>query len=151
MPFLWHIPGRAKHPTNERECMIIYAINPIDLNWEHLKTVEETVINLMNGRGDRMLEDSWMELLTSMIYDWVTVQTEAKASRGWEGDFRRPEGVLWLPCDMEFRYAFVWKQDNNGTTFIASPIELPWLKEEECDTGVVNLKASDRVKPKGKV
>jgi hypothetical protein len=34
---------------------------------------------------------------------------------------------MWLPYDTEFAYGFVWKQDNNGTTFVASPVPMPWL------------------------
>jgi hypothetical protein len=28
-----------------------------------------------------------------------------------------------------FEFGLAWKQDNNGTTFVLSPIELPHLKE----------------------
>ncbi len=47
---------------------------------------------------------------------------------GWEGDFRGEPRVLWLPDENCFRHAFVWKQDNNGMTFVVSPHRLPWLK-----------------------
>ena len=40
------------------------------------------------------------------------------ARHGWEGDFREPARVLWLPEEGSpaFTHAFVWKQDHNGTT-----------------------------------
>lgn len=41
---------------------------------------------------------------------------------GWEGDARSAEcGVFLIPGDTSFDVAFVWKQDNNGTCFVASP------------------------------
>jgi hypothetical protein len=29
--------------------------------------------------------------------------------------------------ELEVGYAFVWKQDNNGSTFVLSPVPLPYL------------------------
>lgn len=49
----------------------------------------------------------------------------------WEGDIAAGPFVFTIP-DPDFssyREGFVWKQDNNGTSFIASPSPLPWLKE----------------------
>jgi len=51
-------------------------------------------------------------------------------SIGWEGDFRQGPYVSAIPagdseCHSELLIA--WKQDNNGTTFIASPFALPWM------------------------
>jgi hypothetical protein len=50
---------------------------------------------------------------------------------GWEGDFSFPARVLWLleEGSNAFAYAFVWKQDHNGTTYVVSPYPLPWLGE----------------------
>ena len=54
--------------------------------------------------------------------------------RVWGGDIRTGETiyVFALPpsgqeCGMDV--GFVWKQDNNGTTFVLSPRRLPWLDE----------------------
>jgi hypothetical protein len=50
----------------------------------------------------------------------------------WEGDahdlrvFGLPD-----PDSHQMDYGVVWKQGNNGTTFICSPFELPWLREGE--------------------
>jgi hypothetical protein len=50
---------------------------------------------------------------------------------GWEGDIREGPYVIGLPVqqgDGGDTYIILgWKQDNNGETFIASPVELPWL------------------------
>lgn len=51
---------------------------------------------------------------------------------GWEGDFRQGPFIgaippLWGNSGSEILIA--WKQDNNGTCFVASPFPLPWLIE----------------------
>ncbi len=51
-------------------------------------------------------------------------------SIGWEGDthgvwaFRLP-----FPACCGWTWAYAIKQSNNGITFIASPVPLPWLEE----------------------
>jgi len=47
----------------------------------------------------------------------------------WEGDIKDGIYVFAIPGDVETRIGFVWKQDNNGQTFVISPVELPHLKE----------------------
>jgi len=52
---------------------------------------------------------------------------------GWEGDFSEDPKIFWLPDPEsgDWAYGFAWKQANNGTCFVASPIELSYLKEYE--------------------
>lgn len=49
----------------------------------------------------------------------------------WEGDIR--EGIYVFsvpdPDKVAMSPGFIWKQDNNGTTFVICEKELPWLKE----------------------
>lgn len=48
---------------------------------------------------------------------------------GWDGDIRRSElYVSGLPEPNGGRVIIGWKQDNNGETFVASPVPLPWLR-----------------------
>lgn len=51
---------------------------------------------------------------------------------GWEGDMRQGPFVSGLPApDSPYsEFLIGWKQSNNGTTFIASPYELPWLSKD---------------------
>lgn len=47
----------------------------------------------------------------------------------WDGDIRDKNlYVFALPDDGGTRLGLVWKQDDNGTTFVCSPVELPWLR-----------------------
>lgn len=108
-----------------------YAINPIDFCWSRLKTVEETAAEMgeQSARARAALMDGNpydgpdLERFLSL---WDTAQTAA-AVKGWEGDFRNPPVVFWLPGDSDFDFGFVIKQDNNGTTFVMSPVPLPHL------------------------
>lgn len=116
----------------------VYDMSPIDHNWSMLRSVEETRLEI--ERKGAFIDD-WMpddragapanrgfeEMQRFMAY-WDRAQQAAMA-QGWEGDFRGRPFVMWVPsydrCDLV--PAFVWKQDNNGTTFVVSPVELPHL------------------------
>ena len=108
--------------------MFIYAIGPIDswYGWKPLTEVLETARSCDSG--------SWLDHAELLDF-WNSAQKLARA-RGWEGDIRGGFGDLdggpWfapLPINDSGNTAFVlsWKQDNDGTTFVASSIPLPWL------------------------
>jgi len=64
--------------------------------------------------------------IVEFLRDFETAKAEAQKV-GWEGDYRAAPRVFWLPQpeSNSMSYAFIWKQDNNGTTFIVSPIPAP--------------------------
>jgi hypothetical protein len=81
--------------------------------------------------GDRSFWVNHQELLDF----WGKAQKLAQA-QGWEGDIRGgfgdSDGGPWfapLPINEPGSTAFViaWKQDNDGDTFVASPVPMPWL------------------------
>lgn len=84
--------------------MRVYAIPPIDADWELL------------GRA--------------RIAD-VPVEGRRRAmDLGWEGDVRDDLiGRFLIPVEDGFAVGFIWKQENNGTCFIVSPVSLPHLEE----------------------
>ena len=91
----------------------VYAIGPIDIGWEDLVCIELDVV------------------------PWAV--RAAAASLGWEGDVRGSECAKFsLPCEDDFIAGYVWKQDNNGTCFVASPVELPYLNDVTADRTVVS-------------
>lgn len=61
--------------------------------------------------------------------EWERAQAGAK-KLGWEGDCRQGPYVIPLPegDDAGWNFIIGWKQDNNGTSYIASPVELPHLR-----------------------
>lgn len=106
--------------------MYVYECSPIDFwhGWHPLRT-------LMVRGGD---EYDWaMEGLPSpgeVDATWKLAQTMARIL-GWEGDVR--SGPYWIPLPWDtgvWDFAIGWKQDNNGTTFIASPVQFTWLHRD---------------------
>lgn len=133
-----------------------YEIGPIDYFWHVLVSPEiaETMlardpIDIDESEGDLeeghqgeppelpvdQAEDApgtepYVPLSERFRRDLAAIKDYAK-HHGWEGDFACGPGVFWLP-DSEartFRYAFAWKQRNNGTTYVVSPLPLPFLGE----------------------
>jgi len=102
-----------------------YYIHPIDFGWENLKTVSQTVSDLAK---EDQYNDLNTEELQSFFQNWELAK-ESAIECGWEGDFRNPPCVFWLPGEESFKYAFVFKQENNGDTIVVSPYQLPWLNE----------------------
>ena len=51
----------------------------------------------------------------------------------WEGDIRGQDLYVFGipdPGESAFRLGLMWKQDNNGSTFICSPVALPWISDD---------------------
>jgi hypothetical protein len=80
------------------------------------------------------------DVLTDDPHDWQGIQRsdyEAFLERakeiarrlGWEGDMRQGAFLAGIPDPDNSRSTFMlaWKQDNNGSTFVASPFPLPHL------------------------
>lgn len=108
-----------------------YAITPIDLCWDSLSTVQETAARLgaesakarAAGESDYPYDGPDID---GFLADWLSAQ-EAASEAGWEGDFRNEPVVFWVPSETNFAYGFVIKHDNNGDTFVMSPVPLPHL------------------------
>lgn len=106
-----------------------YEIPPIDMGWENLRTVREHVSFLAEKmQGSAAKNDVDAADLHSFLAAWESAK-DAASSKGWEGDLRIEPVVFWVPDDAEFSYGFVLKQDNNGTTYVVSPVRMPWLEE----------------------
>jgi hypothetical protein len=114
----------------------VYECPPIDFNWHLLSTVKSVASRLASSEAESAVEHGKNEVageggLSSdyFILSWESAK-KAALQYGWEGDFRQEPRVLWLPCpdEADFRAGFVFKQDNNGTTFVVSPVELPHLR-----------------------
>jgi hypothetical protein len=104
----------------------VYSISPIDFKWERLRSVRETIAHMA-----AVIDDNSNPNDVSDIQEFIRVWDSAKdaaSENGWDGDYRNPPAVFWLPDDSEFSYGFVIKHDNNGETFIVSPRELPWAQ-----------------------
>lgn len=99
---------------------IVYEIAPIDFGWERLKSVEQTLLEMFD---DETCESD----IGRFAKDWHKAKELAK-KKGWDGDFRQQPAVFWMPWhELEMVYGFVFKQENNGITYVVSPVKLPWL------------------------
>ena len=104
--------------------MIIYHLPPID-QWSGWQCPDKVFIGTEEDVDAHQSAD-WGEL-------WTSVQKLA-LQMGWEGDVRDGPYVTVLPREpLDYwpgHVIIAWKQDNNGDTFLASPIHLPWLETE---------------------
>lgn len=108
--------------------MFAYHIGPIDNGWGNLESVQAAVTRLKNDitklrfgpPGPKGIDpDEFMES--------VELAESAAARVGWEGDYKQGPKVFWVPIDDAFTWGFVFKQGNNGSTFVISPIPMPHL------------------------
>ncbi|MCS6766060.1 MAG: hypothetical protein MO847_06375 [Candidatus Protistobacter heckmanni] len=107
-----------------------YSLIPIDIMWEFLPTLEEVAgkIGAMDAFYAQQVAAAGEVDLTTFLASFESAKQAAR-DVGWEGDFRGSPRVLWLPmAEFSFTWGFVWKQDNNGETFVVSPYPLPWLE-----------------------
>jgi hypothetical protein len=123
--------------------MFIYTICSID-NWYGWTPLTEVLDDALERADDRSF---WLEHQELLDF-WNTAQKLARA-HGWEGDIRGgfgdEDGGPWfapLPIDNSGETVFIiaWKQDNNGTTFVASSIPLPWLRSHSHQHALTNQK-----------
>jgi hypothetical protein len=112
--------------------MIVYQVVPIDC-WDLWKplypALTEMKKELMHGDAGIILNDLCMAFMLAR-------------KLGWEGDIRSFEGGPYIAALPAGGHVIAWKQDNNGTTFIASPFELPWISAEDRIAGLVERPAA---------
>ncbi|KVK90320.1 MULTISPECIES: hypothetical protein [Burkholderia] len=107
-----------------------YELPPVDFGWQHVQTVEETIVKIAADDAKVRLAGADQEEDHITVDDFLLAWERAKdaaADHGWEGDFRHDPVVFWVPTEDDFCFGFAFKQDNNGTTFVLSPCELPHL------------------------
>lgn len=101
----------------------VYAIDPID-NWAGWYPAGAVL-----GDDTIVIDD---KLNRAEFTNFAAIAMGLARDIGWEGDIRGTDlYVAGMPitnsggCDS---YVVGWKQDNNGCTFIASPVPLPHLE-----------------------
>jgi hypothetical protein len=73
------------------------------------------------------IDFGWEKLSPFKIEDLPEVVKKAARQLGWEGDGRCVQFVI--PHGGSFEICLAWKQGNNGTSFVASPVALPHLED----------------------
>jgi hypothetical protein len=111
------------------EKLYAYEIVPIDFGFEHLRHVDEHRKALASRWAEATESDEREDAANACVaFDaFHKSALEAASGVGWEGDFRNGPYVGFIPDEGEMATYFVWKQDNNGTTYVVTPIEMPWL------------------------
>lgn len=88
----------------------VYNITPMDLGWEFLERIS-------------------MDAVPLEIH-------QAAFDLGWEGDTQDGAFVFYVPNETQISRGYVWKQNNNGTTFVATLI--PFVHLENLHKGCQN-------------
>jgi hypothetical protein len=91
----------------------VYVLPPVDIGWGLFKTVSQVI--------DTICEVDLHDFVVA-YYQSLRV---AKSTGWWEGDMRHEAVVVPLVRELEGEYGFMWKQDNNGTTFVVTPEAIP--------------------------
>ena len=100
--------------------MIVYKLHPIDYwnGWQKPSDLFRVTVDYPD------LE--WFDPAT-----WAPMWAKARVLArkiGWEGDVSQGPYVTVLPGSPQPSVVIGWKQANDGTTFIATPVVLPWLE-----------------------
>ncbi len=111
---------------DETQTWHVYHIYPIDFGWEYLPEFEDVLCKISKYER-RAAGGTWCIHTADFVADFARAKKLADAI-GWEGDYRETPRILFFPVELEFKYGFAWKHDNNGDTFIISPFHLPWLE-----------------------
>ena len=105
-------------------------IEPIDFGWGLNKTVDEILVELKESGKDEYVD---VKMDYGVFWKlWEEVKIFAYNSLGWEVDFREKPEVIFVPTlidgiNIDFKPIFIFKQDNNGISFVVSPINIGFL------------------------
>lgn len=99
-----------------------YHLAPIDF-WYGVLTGEELLLTV-HGRDGRIPNFGQTARVCQVIDSLVTTAEEVFRQIGWECDVREGPFFFAVPGEPEMRLGYLLKQDNNGSCFVASPIEL---------------------------
>lgn len=105
--------------------MFVYQVGPVDF-FSGMLPIAMAADRAKEECGDEAVFD-----LFRFVMECARYVSLAKDSF-WEGDIRGKELYVFAIPDADScsqRFGLVWKQDNNGTTFICSPVELPWINQ----------------------
>ena len=106
-----------------------YCTTSIDHGWQHMPTVIGLIAsNARKVADDDATIDAKAEA-ASLLNDFADLMTAAVRLGfylGWDGDTQSGmrNFMVASPNDCAFLLAVAWKQSNNGTCFIVSPVPL---------------------------
>lgn len=104
-----------------------YSLSPIDFWLGALSS--EQLLEMMASE-----KYSTWDMTSSLCRELGELQSKAEAAfkqLGWDGDTREGPYYFSVPGDGKMKIGYVVKQDNNGISFVASPVPLPHLEALE--------------------
>ena len=139
----WTTPEGEGEGAMSGEDLYVYECGPIDW-WHGWSTIEQAISNTdENVNGFRVFvgkaSDDLRELEGTALARFI--------DKGWEGDGEAMVTAIPTGADT-CQLVIAVKQNNNGTTWIASEISLPWLDEWRlCEPVSVILARADSFCP----
>ena len=117
--------------------MFVYSLSPID-EWRGWQKPEDLFRPAIDTSPEASPTGKDDPLGAFEPHRWARAWTSARAAARklqWKGDIRPGGGpyVTILPAAEPGGlplFVIAWKQQDNGTTFVASPVRLSWLEVE---------------------
>lgn len=117
-----------------KKTLYCYGVEPVD-RWIGVfsaKRLNDLVVSFGEGRErEKICPTEWVDLGQELARLKLEAE-EAFRRIGWEGDIR--EGPFYFavphPATNSMQLGYVLKQDNNGMTFVASPVPMSWLDDD---------------------
>tara|TARA_Y100001938_G_scaffold139920_1_gene207426 strand:- start:518 stop:874 length:357 start_codon:yes stop_codon:yes gene_type:complete len=101
----------------------IYSLPPIDL-FQGALTMTEAAL-----QGECWGPKGVARQAEALI-DQLLPALDGFREAGWEGDYSEGPFFFAVPrVEVEMAWGVIVKQNNNGTTFVASPYPFPWLEQ----------------------
>jgi hypothetical protein len=112
----------------------VYVLPPVDIGWGLFKTVSQVIDMICDAVKQKAKDDVaravdpghlWEVDLNDFVVAYYQSVRAVESTGWWEGDMRHEAVVVPLVREVEGEYGFMWKQDNNGTTFVVTPEPIP--------------------------
>lgn len=101
--------------------LYVYEVMPVDSGWHWMTTVDD-LFGLYQSMADSRSAADELSVLVE--------KAESMArDLGWDGENRHEPRVFFVPVEGTMAMGLIWKQDNNGTTYVASPVKMPHLED----------------------
>ena len=136
------VPSFDRHPSPFLGDWILYCMSPMDFGWNFFPTVDQMWKEGSSGSGS-----------STAFHLGAFLQIVMNAGYSVADDLRESPRVIALPGDCDaIVHGFIWKIDNNGTTFVA--LRQPSAKhlapliglDQFSDPVLINIKSDDFIK-----
>ena len=106
-----------------------YRVETIEITWDNLTSCDDYRKKLAiaySAEEDRPTREEHLSALVK-FESFFKSALEAARRIGSEGNFLVAPHIGFLPGNARMCAYLVWRDDDHGSTFIVSPIEMRWL------------------------